>query len=75
MAREALDHGALTVNSIGHQKDSVTLLKAEIFGLAALMLRNMQESAERGYLTHGDSSWKAFAKALWLEHEQREMKT
>lgn len=71
LAREALDHAAATVNSAGVEKTGEALLKAEIFGLAALMLKSMQGSAERGFLTHGGASWKAFAKALWLEHEAR----
>ncbi len=74
LAREALDHSAQTVSSAGIQKGGDILIKAEIFGLAALMLKNMQRSAENGFLTHGGPSWKAFAKALWQEHEQRRVK-
>ena len=70
LAREAIDHAQATVNSAGVSKEGSALLKAELFGLAALMLKNMQESAERGYLTHGGASWKAFAKALWQEYER-----
>ena len=71
LAHEALDHAAATVSSAGVQKQGEAMLKAELFGLAALMLKNMQESAERGFLTHGGPSWKAFAKALWQEYERR----
>ena len=69
LAREAIDHAQATVSKAGVRKEGRDLLKAELFGLAALMLKNMQESAERGYLTHGGPSWKAFARALWLESE------
>jgi len=71
LAHEALDHAAATVSDAGAKKDTNTLLKAELFGLAALMLKNMQESAERGFLTHGGRSWQLFAKALWQEYENR----
>ena len=72
LAREAMDHAKATISSAGVQKQGVALLKAELFGLAALMLKNMQESAERGFLTHGGPSWKAFARALWQEYERLE---
>lgn len=70
LAREAIDHARATVDSAGVRKEGQALLKAELFGLAALMLKNMEESAERGFLTHGGPSWKAFARALWLEYER-----
>jgi len=75
LAHEAIDHAAATVSSAGMQKAGAALLKAELFGLAALMLKNMQESAERGFLTHGGPSWKAFARALWQEYERRTQNT
>ena len=71
LAREALDHAAATVSDAGVKKEGETLLKAELFGLAALMLKNMQESAERGFITHGGRSWQFFARALWQEYENR----
>ncbi len=74
LAQEALDHHPLTVSSVGSHSGHIALLKVELFGLAALMLKTMKESADRGFLTHGDSRWKTFAKALWLEHDRREMK-
>ena len=72
LAHEAIDHAAATVNSASEHKEGDARLKAELFGLAALMLKNMQESAERGFLTHGGPAWKVFARALWQEHTGRE---
>lgn len=43
----------------------------ELFGLAQLMLNVMQESAGENIHTHGGTVWKAFARALWAEHEAR----
>ena len=70
LAQEAIEHAAATVSSASEHKDSRLLLKAEIFGLAALMLKEMQGSAERGFLTHGGPSWRSFGKALWQEYER-----
>lgn len=39
--------------------------KADLFGLAALMLKTMSESANQGEELHGGPVWKAFGKALW----------
>jgi hypothetical protein len=35
------------------------------------MLTVMKESADQNLLTHGGAAWKAFARALWAEHEFR----
>jgi hypothetical protein len=48
------------------------LAKLELFGLAGLMLRTMQESASAaGFESHGGDAWKAFARALWAEKNLR----
>ena len=39
----------------------------ELFGLAQLMLKVMQESAGENIHTHGGKVWKTFARALWAE--------
>jgi hypothetical protein len=36
------------------------------------MLTVMKESANADLLTHGGAAWKAFARALWAEHDRRE---
>ncbi len=47
--------------------------KLELFGLVALMLRTMEETAaDLGYESHGGIVWKVFARALWAEKAQRE---
>lgn len=49
--------------------------RIELFGLAQLMLTVMKESAEQDLHTHGGAAWKAFARALWAEHDLRQGKT
>lgn len=68
LAREAIEHNSedvqrATVRPIDYQ----LLAKVELFGLAALMLRTMQESASIGFESHGGVIWKTFARALWAE--------
>jgi hypothetical protein len=46
--------------------------RVELFGLAQLMLTVMKESASADIHTHGGAAWKAFAHALWAEHELRQ---
>jgi len=69
LARQALDcklsaHG-------GEPDDPDDRARLELFGLAQLMLTVMKESANEDIDTHGGSAWKAFAKALWAEHDLR----
>lgn len=71
LAREAIsvEHDrTLTAASHG---DRAALAKAELFGLAALMLKTMEESAHEGFLTHGGPVWKIFGQALWAEYAGR----
>ncbi|NTV12138.1 MAG: hypothetical protein HGA47_15410 [Zoogloea sp.] len=66
LAREALT----AINAANHRAasgDPLALAKAELFGLAGLMLKTMQESADEGLFSHGGPAWKAFARALWHE--------
>jgi hypothetical protein len=44
----------------------------ELYGLAQLMLTVMKESAEQDLDIHGGPAWKAFARALWAEHDRRQ---
>lgn len=41
--------------------------KLELFGLIGLMLKTMEEGADKGSHIHGSDVWKAMAKALWAE--------
>ncbi|MBL8397299.1 MAG: hypothetical protein JNL84_04010 [Candidatus Accumulibacter sp.] len=72
LAREALDYSAdqpqfSTVAPLDHR----LMARVELFGLAGLMLRTMEESAGMGVESHGGEVWKAFARALWAEAEMR----
>lgn len=66
LAREAMEHGRDDVRRVETgEHDPKLMAKVDLFGLAALMLRTMQESAEEGIERHGGPVWKAFARALW----------
>lgn len=67
LAREALTYPASEITMLADKPDYTKLAKLELFGLAGLMLRTMQESAETGFESHGGDAWKAFARALWAE--------
>ena len=72
LAREALDCKLGAAHcEIGDPRDRT---RVELFGLAQLMLTVMKESADEGIHTHGGAAWKAFARALWAEHELRQGK-
>ena len=68
LAREALtDAGRAAHLAAQHRDDRETLTRAELFGLAALMLKTMEQSAQDGMHTHGGPIWKTFGRALWQE--------
>jgi len=72
LAREALDRSPEELKrAAGSPPDYQSLAKVELYGLAALMLKTMEESAGNGVESHGGVAWKAFAKALWAEAELR----
>lgn len=73
LAREALDCicGELHVPSSG-PVDHKLMTKLDLFGLAGIMLKTMEESANIGIVSHGGPAWKAFAKALWAEKKSRD---
>ncbi len=70
LARQALDCklGALDCEP----DEPLDRARLELFGLAQLMLKVMKESADENIDTHGGPAWKAFARALWAEHELRQ---
>ena len=70
LAREALDCKLDATNC--DPKDPQDRARLELFGLAQLMLTVMKESAQDDMQTHGGATWKAFARALWAEHELRQ---
>jgi hypothetical protein len=69
LAREALDHAAdeakkaASVDCHDHQLRA----KVELFGLANVMFRTMEESAVQGFESHGGTAWKSFASAMFKE--------
>ncbi len=70
LAREAIEHaGDAARRAAADPSDHRLLAKVDLFGLAGLMLRTMEESALAGVETHGGPAWKAFAQALWAEAE------
>lgn len=75
LAREALDFASAAEKDKeldSNHLDYARLAKLELFGLAGLMLRTMQESAtSAGFESHGGDAWKAFARALWAEKNLR----
>lgn len=72
LAHEAIGHLPEEVKrAAANPADHKLMAKIDLFGLAALMLRTMEESAGEGFESHGGPAWKAFAKALWTEAELR----
>ena len=73
IAREALEYSADDARLVTAQPvDYQLLAKIELFGLAGLMLKTMEESAGLGIESHGGNAWKAFARALWAEAQLRQ---
>jgi hypothetical protein len=72
LAREAIDHSAADLKrAASHPEDHKLHAKVELFGLAQLMLKTMEETAAVGFQTHGGAVWKAFGRALWEEAQLR----
>lgn len=68
LAREAINHLAEDIRvSTSDPVDYQRMAKIDLFGLAGVMLKTMEESAGYGFESHGGPAWKAFAKALWAE--------
>lgn len=72
LAREAIECRLDPEHPECTSSNPQTRARIELFGLAQLMLTVMKESANQNLITHGGAAWKAFAKALWDEHEQRD---
>jgi hypothetical protein len=68
LAREALHHSQEDLAQFSHHHDDYKLkAKIELFGLAALMMQIMSNSADEGIHTHGGAVWKSFSRALMHE--------
>lgn len=67
LAKQALACHGETIQLDCNPSSPEGMAKLELFGLAQLMLKVMQQSADDGMLTHGGAVWKSFARALWQE--------
>ncbi len=68
LANEALYHSKEALAQFRQHHDDYQLkAKIELFGLAALMMQIMTNSADEGVHTHGGAAWKSFSKALMRE--------
>ncbi|MDP2822094.1 MAG: hypothetical protein Q8O52_05365 [Sulfuritalea sp.] len=75
LAREAIECRMDPEHPECTSSDPKTRARVELFGLAQLMLTVMKESARVDMHTHGGAAWKAFAHALWTEHDLRQRNT
>ena len=74
LARAAMDFGhSPQAFPVGELPDYERLAQIDLFGLAGVMLKIMQESADDGFLAHGGPAWKALAHALWAEYHARQI--
>jgi hypothetical protein len=74
LAREALDQSAAEIRlAASGPVDRKLMAKVDLFGLAGIMLKTMEECAGVGFECHGGPAWKAFGKALWVELELRKL--
>lgn len=65
LAKESLYHSKEALAQFSQNHNDYRLkAKMELFGLAALMMQIMKDSADEGIHTHGGVAWKAFSKAL-----------
>ena len=68
LAKEALAHNAGEVGTLVQESTTTEArAKAELFALAGLMLKTMENSAETGIHTHGGPVWKSLGKAMLEE--------
>jgi len=68
LAKEALYHSKEALAKFSQNHDDYQLkAKIELFGLAALMMQIMANSADENIHTHGGHAWKSFSKALMRE--------
>jgi hypothetical protein len=73
LAREAMECRLDPDHPECNSSNPTTRARIELFGLAQLMLTVMKESADQDLDTHGGPAWKAFARALWAEHDLRQV--
>lgn len=74
LARDALSPEAAHTVAAAAKGERPALAKAELFGLAALMLKTIDESANEGVVTQGGPAWQSFGAALRAEFEIQRQK-
>lgn len=73
LAQEALSHLPENLRRASSGPTDYKLMaKIDLFGLAGMMLKTMEESAETGVESHGGPAWKAFSRALWLASRNKD---
>jgi hypothetical protein len=76
LAHEALNHLSDEVKIVASEPiDHKLRAKIDLFGLAGIMLKIMEESASVGIESHGGPAWKAFTTALWAEAQTSHRET
>lgn len=66
LAAECKAFSPAEANAAFVSKDRARITKAEIFALASLMLRAMEDAAMEGREVHGGEAWKAFSRHLYI---------
>lgn len=69
LARQALACHQETIQLDCNPGSPEGIAKLELFGLAQLMLKVMEQAAGDNMEVHGGPVWKALARALWKERE------
>lgn len=64
LAREALSGEGERTMAAAAKGERAALARAELFGLAALMTKSLQESADEGVASAGGPAWRSFSSAL-----------
>ena len=65
LASECRRFGPADANAAYASHDQARMAKAELFALASLMLRAMENAAQEGRDVHAGEVWKAFGKHLY----------
>lgn len=73
LAHEALSEEGKRTMEAATKGDRHSLARAELFGLAALMLKTLEESASEGVSSRGGPAWNAFGRALSAEYDGRHL--
>ncbi|MBK7662007.1 MAG: hypothetical protein IPJ21_00390 [Sterolibacteriaceae bacterium] len=67
LAHEALSDECKRTMAAAAKGERAALARADLFGLAALMVKTLQESADEGVASSGGPAWRSFSGALLAE--------